>query len=62
MLVAIIATAGLVIGIAVDSWIPFGIAAVIAIGFQEMANAFLHHHMHKLFNGEEDDHGVKTID
>ena len=62
MLVAAIATVGLIIGIAVDSWIPFGIAAVIAIAFQEMANAFLHNHMHKLYEGEEDDHGVKTID
>jgi hypothetical protein len=62
MLVAIIAVVGLLIGVAVDSWVPFGIAAVIAIALQEMTNAFLHDHMHKLYEGEEDDHGVKTIE
>lgn len=59
---ALVAFIGLIIGIASDSWIPFGIAIVIAFGIDFMKDAWLHSHMHKLYEGEEDDHGVKTID
>lgn len=58
----LIACVGLIIGIAVDSWIPFGISVVIAFGLEFAKSAWLHNHMHKLYEGEEDDHGVKTIE
>lgn len=57
-----IALVGLVIGAAVDSWVPFAIAVVIALILQWASTTFLHQHMHKLYEGEEDEHGVKTID
>lgn len=58
----VIATAGLLIGVATESWIPFGVAVVIAFGWVFIHMDFLHNHMHKLYEGEEDEHGVKTID
>lgn len=58
----IVVLVGFFTGLAVDSWIPFGIAVIIAMGMQWASTTFLHQHMHKLYEGEEDDHGVKTID
>ncbi len=53
---------GLLIGVLAESWIPFGVAAVLAIGLLWTENKFLHDHMHNLYAGEEDEHGVKTIE
>ncbi len=53
---------GFIVGLATDSWIPFGIAVIIAMGMQWASTTFLHQHMHKLYEGEEDNHGVKTIE
>jgi hypothetical protein len=58
----LIVLAGLFVGAAVDHWIPFAIAVVIAAGLDYAKDAWLHDHMHKLYEGEEDEHGVKTID
>lgn len=58
----IVVFVGFLISLAANSWIPFGIAAIIAFGLQWASTTFLHQHMHKLFEGEEDEHGVKTID
>lgn len=53
---------GFLLGLAFDSWIPFGVTVIIAFGLQWASTTFLHQHMHKLYEGEEDEHGVKTID
>lgn len=53
---------GLWIGVAIDSWIPFAISVVIAFGIKFTETAWLHDHMHKIYEGEEDEHGVKTIE
>jgi nitrogen fixation/metabolism regulation signal transduction histidine kinase len=58
----IVILAGFFVSIAVDSWIPFGVAAIIAAGMQWAATTFLHQHMHKLYEGEEDERGIKTIE
>lgn len=53
---------GLWAGVVSGSWIPFAISVVVAFGLKFMETAWLHDHMHKLYEGEEDDHGVKTIE
>lgn len=53
---------GLWAGLVVDSWVPFAISVVIAFGLKFMETAWLHNHMHQLYEGEEDEHGIKTID
>lgn len=61
MIVAI-AIIGLWLGVAFDTWIPFALSIVIALGLQWTTNLWMHSHMHKLYEGEEDEHGVKTIE
>lgn len=53
---------GLFIGLLIDNWAPAAFGAFIAIGLIWAENKFLHQHMHQLYEGEEDEHGVKTID
>lgn len=62
MLATIVALVGLIISLATNNWIPFAIAVVIAFGLGATENMWLHDHMHKLYEGEEDEHGVKTIE
>ena len=50
----IIVLFGLCLGILADSWVLFAIAVVIAFGFGFVETAWIHDHMHKLYNGEED--------
>lgn len=53
---------GLWVGVSIDSWIPFAISVVIAFAIKFTETAWLHSHMHGLYEGEEDEHGVKTIE
>lgn len=51
---------GLMMSLAVNSWIPFAVTVVLAAMMFWSMDAFLHDHIHELTKKEEDD-DVKTI-
>lgn len=61
-MIVIVAIIGFLISAAMQTWEPFAISVIIALGLQWATTAFLHNHMHQLYEGEDDGHGVKTID
>ena len=48
---------GLLMSLAVNSWIPFAVTVVLAAMMFWSMDAFLHDHMHELTEKEDDEHG-----
>lgn len=61
-MVVLVTLFGFLIAEATQSWEPFAISVIIAFGLSWAERQFLHQHMHKLYEGEDDGHGIKTIE